>query len=410
MKGDRFGYGSSSSVYAYGALIKSEREKNFIDMNNSNTPLPDFVTKAREFRLKGELDEAFRILEENMKSVSNDQREIRIDSLNEHSFCLTLIGENERAERQATQALELADNQPQYLKGQADACHVLGTIFTRQGRFALADDFLHKGLTLREQLESPIDIAASLLTLGVLSRYENDYDKAETYYSRSMELCEETGNMQGLGSALGNLLSIHSFRGDLDKAEEAGMRALTISRGLEHSAREAGILTNLGQIKLRQKKYNDAEHYFQEGLTVSHLLNDPLQSAVLLNGLGEVHYRQNDLDQAEEYYRRSYGYYQKVGNPSELAIGYYYLIRLYIAKGLIAEALTELEQLAQIAKHSNLPDIQIHYLLAQAQIKVHKLDWETALALSTQAEAMAAEIPLFELIQEAQELIATIKS
>ncbi|MFX0114738.1 MAG: tetratricopeptide repeat protein, partial [Candidatus Hodarchaeota archaeon] len=252
--------------------------------------------------------------------------------------------------------------------GVADALNNLGAICLERNELDQAERFYEQSYGLRENIANLEVVASSLNGLGIIVEQKGDLDLAEQFYHQSLTLREEIGTPEDIGISLNNLGEIHRQRGDLNKAEEFYLRCLKI----------------------------DEE------------IGNPQEIATDLHNLALIHGRRGEFEKAKELHQRSFSLYQKVGNPREIAHSRYYLLQAYLQSGTLKQANDELEELAQAALTSEIPQARVYYHLAMGLMKQKQVDLSSALDFTSKAKAQAAQISHFELLVEASNLLIHI--
>lgn len=120
-----------------------------------------------------------------------------------------------------------------------------GTIFTRVlNDFDLGRAYLEKGLNLLGDQPLPAKISA-YMTLGGISYFQGDFDKARQVWQEGVQLAELLGDKRRLGGLRKNLSVLESHAGYFHRAIEEHLKLLEFHA--EDVEMEAEILSNLGE-------------------------------------------------------------------------------------------------------------------------------------------------------------------
>ncbi len=369
--------------------------------------LSNSIEEVKRLRQIGKFSEALKLLEKIQKQQSLSAHE-KIAILNEQSQCLWRLGQLEKAERCARDALTLARKEPSDIGGQGDSLSNLGVIFRRQGKLDQAKNYLESSLIIREQLKNNSEIASSLINLGVINWQLGELNLAENYFQRSQKLFDQLGNLREVSSCLSNLGVICRYRGELDRAEEFYQQSLTIDKQIGNQQDIASSLSNLGVIFSQRGELDKAEHYYKMSLELDRKIGNSRDIALTLNNLGIIYWRNGDFDKAERYVKDSLLLSEQIGNPRDIAESYYQLIRISLGKKAIFDAQAGIQKLTKLSQTSELPEVILFEKLAICQIKMEKLDLSSALEYGLKAINLAEGLPNFELQVDATQLLVQI--
>ena len=290
-------------------------------------------------RKKGELDESLATL---YSSLGNAYKQ-RLDN-----------GEttNYQADLQAAiAAYQKAVKLQEELKSDialATSLNNLAFLYESQGRYAEAEPFYLRSLSIREKQlgENHPDVAQSLNNLALLYGYEGKYTEAESLYLRSLGIWEKQLEDKHLDVAatLNNLALLYTYQGKHEEAEPLYLRSLAIREkqlGVNHLD-VATTLNNLALLYAYQGKYKEAEPLYLRSLSIwkKQLGENHPHVAYSLNNLGGLYRTQGKYEQAEPLYLRSLAIREKqLGeNHSDVATSLNNLAELYRTQGRYTEA------------------------------------------------------------------------
>lgn len=201
--------------------------------------------------------------------------------------------------------------------------NLLGQFLRHAGRYAAADDFFRRLLTLAEQSGGSEDAgtAVALHNLALARDVQGDYVEAETLERRALAIRERALGPEHVETSisLNTLAMILNHRGDGAAAEPLFRRALAIREqafGGDDAACMA-VANNLAALLGARGAYDEAEALWRRVVaTWERVLgpNDPETGRALAN-LGFLLDQRGRLDQAEPLLRRSLAVRERALGP-----------------------------------------------------------------------------------------------
>ena len=166
--------------------------------------------------------------------------------------------------------------------------------------------------------ENHLDMAASLESLGSLSSWRGELDKARDYFRRSIEIREHALGPESspVGDALNALGIVHAIEGDYDGAEGLFLKSRDALEASEGGLSAGKPIGNLANVYALQGRYEEAlplqervVELHRESFGANHFkYGRSLQSlGVIHKMMGETAKAEPRLKQALEIFRRSEG-------------------------------------------------------------------------------------------------------
>jgi tetratricopeptide (TPR) repeat protein len=217
------------------------------------------------------------------------------------------------------QALVLA-TQIKYIEGQSRALGTMAYIFNILGNYPKALELNLRRLALEEKGTNSRNLAMTLLNIGIVYRYQEDYDEALRYYYRSDSVTRSSNIEEVKYYVYMNLGDAYDKMGNTDSAFNYFNRSLILSNNLKNDDYIGNSLTGLGHTYSKQK--NTAFALLNYTSAIDHLVradnSDVLCEAML--GLANLYKHQlNKNDSAAYYATLSLGIARKAGIlPKEL--------------------------------------------------------------------------------------------
>src|SRR5688572_21270876 len=149
---------------------------------------------------------------------------------------LSDAGDEARRNRQLEQALDhykqglaLAQSSG-FLQGQEVFLGQIGSLYTEQGSYDLAEQALNDALAIANRVGEAIRRARALLNLGAYSLVRGDLQQAQKYLEQALEIGRPTGDPVTVGLALGNLADVYLRRENPSYALRLLKEAVVLTR------------------------------------------------------------------------------------------------------------------------------------------------------------------------------------
>ena len=187
--------------------------------------------------------------------------------LNELTYIYIAIGDLDRAVRNTTKLLEIAEKLGLQAE-MASSYGNLGLIHGTRGNLDQAEQMLKKSLEINEKLRRLKGMANQYGNLGVIYQTRGDLDEAEQMHKKALEINEKLGRLEGMAIQCGNLGGIYRTRGDLDEAEQMHKKALEINEKLGRLEGMARGYVNLGLVCQTRGDLDEAREYWEKAMEI----------------------------------------------------------------------------------------------------------------------------------------------
>ncbi|MCI0398036.1 MAG: tetratricopeptide repeat protein [Chloroflexi bacterium] len=218
-------------------------------------------------------------------------------------WALRRQGENEEAQLQMTQALELA-RLAQLRQVEADSLRSLGVAFDKHGDREQARGYYEQALTLYREMGDRRGEGRALSGLGNLANEQRDYAGARAYYQQNLDICHEIGDRSGEGWALWWLGTLCHQQQDYAGARQFYEQAVQVRREIGDLPAVAMTLTHLGRTAQYQGEYDAARVYCEEALQMYEVQGDRNGVSWAYWWLGGIYQRQADYALARAAYEQ----------------------------------------------------------------------------------------------------------
>jgi len=198
----------------------------------------------------------------------------------------------------------------------ADILRTLGLLEFNSGNFDGASDYYKETLTIYtdERVGEKAGEGASLINLGNIGLFRNDYETAREYYDKALAVFEEIGHRWGLGNVLNNMGLVAENTGEHDMAQNLYLRALAIYREIGARQGESLAIGNLGNISLYRFHYADAIRYYEQALGLRRSINDRQGEGMALTNLAIAYTGMGLFTTAEETFSAARTLTREIGD------------------------------------------------------------------------------------------------
>ncbi len=366
------------------------------------------IEEAKQLQEERRYKEAYALLENILATLKEDQPQEKHACMIQQSLCLQGLGQHNQAEDLARETLRLSAQPPVDSFNQAEALYLLAGIYDERGNLDRAEELLQQALVIREAIGDQEAIGKTVNYLGILASKRGELEPAEAYYQRCLAIWTDLDHPKALAITLNNLGVLNYQKGDLEHAENYYRRSYELFQQLNLLFEMTHILNNLGIVYFLRGELNQAEALYEEGLAVFEPLNDSTAIARLLNNLGIIYYLRGELPKAKDSYLRSLSLKKALGDPKAMAETRFNLSFTLVRLNELDAATAQVEQLAALAQHVEIPDITVQYHLANGLLQLEQGRYEGALDCIAQAQVTTAQFPHFELVVTALVLLIRI--
>ncbi len=215
----------------------------------------------------------------------------------------------------------------------------IGSVYLKQGNFALASEYLHKSLQIKEELGNRKNIASSLFNLSNLYRHKGDYVLALEYIQKSLKIREDLGDIKGIASIYNNMGIVYKNQGNYSQALEFYQQSLKIKEELKDKKGISKTLNNIGIVYQNQGDYSQALEFYQQSLKIKEEHGNSRGISSVLHNMASIYDNINDSSKALEYYYRSLQISEDLGDKRGVANTLNNIGEVYIKQGNYKKAL-----------------------------------------------------------------------
>ncbi|KAB0240417.1 tetratricopeptide repeat protein [Microcystis aeruginosa EAWAG127a] len=216
----------------------------------------------------------------------------------------------------------------------------LGTLEGYQGALGK----WQQALKLYQQLDSKLEQALVLTSLGRIYDLLGEKQKALDYYQQALPIVRAVGNPTGESILLNNIGLVYSALGEKQKALDYYQQALPIMRVVGDRGGEAATLSGIGAVYDALGEKQKALDYLQQALPLRRAVGDRAGEATTLSNIGAVYSALGEKQKALDYYQQALPIMRAVGNRTGEAVTLSNIGVVYSALGEKQKALDYYQQ------------------------------------------------------------------
>jgi tetratricopeptide (TPR) repeat protein len=274
-------------------------------------------------------------------------------------------GEYARSREKTTAAIAIAQAHLKEPSRESAANFVvLGSILEMQGEFTQAQEWLDRGLELREKLFGPesLTVADAHVFLGALYRHQGRWSEAAQAYRSAIQPYQRehaAGKAASTLLALGRVLADQGRTKDAERVYRDGIAQLERLSGQRTPEVTVG-LTGLANVMSARRRYAEAEELFRVALEIdcaNFPPGDP-RIAIDLSNFGALAVSRKHYSEAEEMLERSAAMLGQRLPPGHAEIGKVTarLAELRGRQGRVSEAVVLYQKALRILENAWGPD------------------------------------------------------
>ncbi len=220
----------------------------------------------------------------------------------------------------------------------------LGRIYDDLGEKQKALDFYQQALPLRRAVGDRRGEAVTLNNIGAVYSALGEKQKALDYYQQALPILQSVGNRAVEATTLNNIGLVYSDLGEKQKALDYLQQALPLWRAVGDRSGEAITLTGIGLIYDNLGEKQKALDCYQQSLTLSRAVGDRSGEAVTLSNIGAVYDDLGEKQKALDFYQQALPLRRAVGDRSGEATTLSNIGAVYDALGEKQKALDYYQQ------------------------------------------------------------------
>lgn len=182
--------------------------------------------------------------------------------------------------------------------GEAATLSNIGNVYTIWRQHDLALQHSYQALVILREIGDRAGEATTLNNIGLAFNGLGRFQEAVDYYLQVLPVLREIGDIALEGTVLNNIGEVHYRLGQTEQALQYYDRALPIRRQVGDRAGEALTLHNIGSVLDRFQRFRDALTYYQQALVIRREVADRVGESVTRYNIAMLHRRDGDLNLA----------------------------------------------------------------------------------------------------------------
>jgi len=209
-------------------------------------------------------------------------------------------------------------------------------------------------------------LARAYGSMGIVFSEQNSYAKALQNHLKAIKLYEETNQELKVAQVSNNIGVVYQSQNQAFKALEYFLKCFKIQ---EKKKLSTGITsTNIAKIYLNQKNEPEALTYFQQAQKSFEQFPDPRGLGELFTHFARYYQQQNKSVEAVSYFEKALNEFQKIDDKFGSSDTYYYLGQFYLEQKEFQKALQNTEKALALAKELELLELTQNAELALSTI------------------------------------------
>lgn len=294
-------------------------------------------------------------------------------------------GERSAAEMYLHKSLTIAQ-QLNDLDTLADAKDAMAGMYSNFAEHAKAVRFARGALAMRRRQGRPDRIAQALGRLAYPTTCLGKYSEAETYWLERLAICQEIGNLSGIAGSLEYLGWATWGRGEGNYTEILARydRALVIYKEIGRAYNVSMVLADLALAWVELAEYTKAQEAAHEGLAAAQQINSLDQISLNLCYLGAAAAGLGDFQVSRQYLVRVLQTVQDIQMVDNMLAAIFFLTKLLLRESE-SKGMKESTKQGEMTRAAELLALVIHH---PSTLHPYK---ERAVALLTTLESKLAD-------------------
>src|SRR6056297_2000363 len=170
---------------------------------------------------------------------------------------------------------------------------------------------VREALRIARDIDYTIGYASALSQLGVVYKYQSEYDSALFYYNKSLAIFDSLALDYERAINLNRLGNVYKRFGSFDKSVDCFLEALEIFKSINDTLKMISLYNNLGVLYCDLGRYKEALSNYQKNLELRDKSGITKGVNYAYMNIGNVYQKIAFKDSDPEYYQRSNEYYLK---------------------------------------------------------------------------------------------------
>ncbi|MEO0330989.1 MAG: sensor histidine kinase, partial [Bacteroidota bacterium] len=270
-------------------------------------------------------------------------------------------------------------------------------------------EYTLQALQLSQQLADSANYYKALFYLGLVHRFEANYDSAMHYFQNVHEYYIENEQESQAVFTLFNMGVISNYRGWWNKSLEYFMEGLQVAEESGEEAMQGEMLNSIGLVHLELKNFDQALSMVKQALVIFRRLERIPEQTNCVSNIGSIYSDMHQQDSALYYFKKSLELNELEDNNWGMAMSLFNIGFTYFELGLHKDALKNLEQSLKIRQQLGGYQREIadsYTNIAQVYVKTGRSNQALPYALKAKVLADSLQVP--QELRDAHQVLAQI--
>ena len=289
-----------------------------------------------------------------------------------------LHSDPEKAEEYARKALHLAEKQKNNTL-KIPVLNVLGSSYEIRGKYDSAFMYFNEAYRLIKKTNNQtIQRAITLEKIGVVYKYQVEYDKALKYLLKGLEVAEKLENDKFQGNILNSIGNVFVALKDHKQALNYYEKSLIFKKKVGDKRTISNSMGNIAIIYQQLGDYSKSILMFKEVLQIKQEISDKEGEAGVYFGIAEVYDSQGKYKRALEEFKKAAKIDEALDYKYVLADDYRQIGRMYSKLGNNTLAVFYLQKAVKIADELKSNQMSLNVYSTLTDIYETKGDYKNA--------------------------------
>ncbi len=243
-------------------------------------------------------------------------------------------------------------------EGQSNCLNDIGLVYESWAIFDSAAYYYKASYNIEEELKNVEGAATSLINMGNIDYYRNNYQGALNNYFHALKNFTIKSNSLGMAMAYNSLSIIYKQLNDFSTALDYLRKAKNIYTNTDgNDLRLSRVLNNMADIYNDHfKEYKKAEILYEKVLKIKERLGLKTGVALVKSNIGILYGHMGNLSLALKYFDESRKLFEEIGDKTGLSMVYQNRGNTWLEAGYYKKALKEFQKSLAISKKVGLKD------------------------------------------------------
>ncbi|MEM9672604.1 MAG: sensor histidine kinase [Bacteroidota bacterium] len=270
-------------------------------------------------------------------------------------------------------------------------------------------EYTLQALQLSRQLADSANYYKALFYLGLVHRFEANYDSAMHHFQNVHEYYIENEQRDQAVFTLFNMGVVSSYRGWWNKSLEYLMAGVQVAEESGNEVMQGEMLNSIGLVHLELKNFDQALSMVKQALVIFRRLESIPEQTNCVSNIGSIYSDMHQQDSALYYFKKALELNELEDNKWGMAMSLFNIGFTYSELGLYEDALKNLEQSLEMRQQLGGYQREIadsYTNIAQTYVRMGRSDEGLSYALKAKALADSLQVP--QELRDAHQVLAQI--